>query len=79
MFHRLQHLALLGAIGSVIAQTPAGQSICDYYTKALFGTNSAVLQYGLLTLLVNTAVIGNYTQVTISNVHSVQRRLLTHF
>jgi len=79
MFYRFELLALFGAIGSVIAQTPPGQTICDFYTQAIFGTNSAVLQYGLLTLLVNTAVIGNYTPVTISNIYSIRLLLLTYF
>jgi len=34
----------------------------DYYTTALLKDNNATNQYTLLTLLVNTAVIGNYTQ-----------------
>ncbi|KAF7973044.1 hypothetical protein HWV62_16330 [Athelia sp. TMB] len=34
----------------------------DYYTTALLNTSNATTQYTLLTLLVNTAVIGNYTQ-----------------
>ena len=37
-------------------------SICDYYTTALLKVNNATNQMTLLTLVVNTAVIGNYTQ-----------------
>ena len=33
-----------------------------YYTTALLRNNTAANQYTLLTLLVNTVVIGNYTQ-----------------
>lgn len=33
----------------------------DYYTTALLNVSNATTQYTLLTLLVNTAVIGNYT------------------
>ena len=41
---------------------PANTSICDYYTTALLKDNTAANQYTLLTLVVNTAVIGNYTK-----------------
>jgi hypothetical protein len=34
----------------------------DYYTTALLKDNNSTNQLALLTLLVNTAVIGNYTQ-----------------
>jgi hypothetical protein len=53
-------LAILAAIAS--ARRPADVSICDYYTTALLKVNSPANQYTLLTLLVNTVVIGNYTQ-----------------
>ena len=46
-------------VGAAIAQRPSNTSACDYYTTALFQNNSAVTQYSLLVLLVNTAVIGN--------------------
>jgi hypothetical protein len=54
--------AILAAIGTVVAQRPEGTSICDYYTTALLKENNATNQYTLLTLVVNTAVIGNYTE-----------------
>lgn len=41
---------------------PNDTSICDYYTEALLKENSAENQYALLVKLVNTVVIGNYTQ-----------------
>lgn len=45
------------------AQTrPSNVSICDYYSNALLGGSNATTQYTLVMLLVNTAVIGNYTQ-----------------
>lgn len=37
-------------------------SICDKYTTALLKDNTAMNQQALLTLVVNTAVIGNYTK-----------------
>jgi hypothetical protein len=47
----------LAVAGSVVAQ----QSLCNKYTAALFGSNSEANQELLLTKLVNTVVIGNYT------------------
>ena len=43
------------------AQRPQSTSICDYYTTALLKNNTAANQLTLLTLIVNTALIGNYT------------------
>ena len=54
---------LLALVSSVLgAGRPDNTSICDYYTTALLKNNTAANQYTLLTLVVNTAVIGNYTQ-----------------
>jgi hypothetical protein len=50
------------AASPTAAQRPANVSICDYYTNALLMNNTPTAQYTLLTLLVNTALIGNYTQ-----------------
>lgn len=55
-------LLAAAAASTATAQRPANTSICDYYTTALLKENNATNQYTLLTLLVNTAVIGNYTQ-----------------
>ncbi|OCK77456.1 hypothetical protein K432DRAFT_418620 [Lepidopterella palustris CBS 459.81] len=55
-------LAILATIGSTFAQAPANQSICDKYTTTLLKYNNATSQYTLLTLLVNTVVVGNYTE-----------------
>lgn len=55
-------LAVLAATGAAVAQRPSNTSICDYYTTALLMNNTAENQYKLLNLVVNTAVIGNYTQ-----------------
>jgi len=60
MFFRT--LAVAAAVGSALAQRPANISICDYYTTALLTNNTAANQKTLLTLVVNTAVIGNYTK-----------------
>lgn len=68
-FDKIVSLGSIAAIvGAVAAQAPAGTSICDYYTTALFTNNTAANQYTLLTLLVNTAVIGNYTQVRVRSI-----------
>lgn len=59
MFNKL---AVAGLAAVAAAQRPTNESICDYYTTALLKNNTAANQYTLLTLVVNTAVIGNYTQ-----------------
>jgi hypothetical protein len=59
---KVSALLLAFAANAVVAQRPNGTSICDYYTTALLKVNNATNQYTLLTLVVNTAVIGNYTQ-----------------
>lgn len=60
---KLSLFTSLAGIGLVAASgRPSDVSICDYYTKALLKTDSEKNQALLLTLLVNTAVIGNYTQ-----------------
>lgn len=58
--HSFTTIAFL--LGLTVAQRPADVSICDYYTTALLKQNTPANQYTLTTLLVNTAVIGNYTQ-----------------
>ncbi|UNI13945.1 hypothetical protein JDV02_000632 [Purpureocillium takamizusanense] len=57
---RFTNIALAVAT-TAIAQRPSDTPICDYYTKALLKENNATNQATLLTLLVNTVVIGNYT------------------
>ncbi|KAI0859116.1 hypothetical protein F4860DRAFT_277530 [Xylaria cubensis] len=54
--------ALAVVANTVQAQRPENTSICDYYTTALLKDNTADNQATLLTLVVNTVVIGNYTQ-----------------
>ena len=58
---QLKAFALLAVIGSAFAKRPDNTSICDFYTEALLKESNATNQYTLLKLLVNTAVIGNYT------------------
>ena len=55
----LKTLTLATALSTALAQRPSNISICDYYTTALLTNNTAKNQNTLLTLLVNTAVIGN--------------------
>lgn len=57
----LKALVLAAVAGTVAAQHPENVSICDFYTTALLKNNTAENQLTLLTLLVNTAVIGNCT------------------
>lgn len=57
---RFGTLALAAAAGTAVqAQRPKDEPICDYYVKALLKNNTAENQATLLTLLVNTVVIGN--------------------
>jgi len=53
--------ALALAAGAA-AQRPSDVSICDYYTGALLKENTAANQETVLTLIVNTVAIGNYTK-----------------
>ncbi|KAG5981266.1 hypothetical protein E4U55_003122 [Claviceps digitariae] len=60
---RVSTLVLAAATGTAVhAQRPKDEPICDYYVKALLKDNTAENQATLLTLLVNTVVIGNYTK-----------------
>ena len=60
---KLNILSLLASIAPAVlaAGRPSDVSICDYYTTALLTDDTPANQYLLLTLLVNTVVIGNYT------------------
>lgn len=53
-------IALAAGISTVVGQA-ATDSICDRYTTALLKNNTAENQATVLTLVVNTALIGNYT------------------
>ncbi|PBP17485.1 hypothetical protein BUE80_DR011723 [Diplocarpon rosae] len=53
-------LAVAAAAGTLAAQNST--SFCDKYTIALFKNNTATNQLKLLTAVVNTAVVGNYTE-----------------
>lgn len=54
-------LTVLGGAYVALASRPSGTPICDYYTTAVFKDNTPTNQYTLLTVLVNTVVIGNYS------------------
>jgi len=54
--------SVLLILASLAAAQNSNISLCDKYTTALLKVNNATTQYTLLTLLVNTALIGNYTQ-----------------
>lgn len=49
----------LSATSLVSAQRPSDTPVCDYYTTAVLKENTAENQLTLLTVLVNTVVIGN--------------------
>jgi hypothetical protein len=52
---------LLATLSPSIAQRPSNTSICDYYMPSILGENTASNQLLLITLWVNTFVLGNYT------------------
>lgn len=54
-------LALLVTLSPSLAQRLANISICDFYTQSILGENTALNQLLLVTLWVNTFVLGNYT------------------
>lgn len=54
--------SLLSAALAATAYAGTMPSLCDKYTQALFMSDTAANQYSLLVALVNTVVIGNYTQ-----------------
>lgn len=53
----MRYFTSLALVGAAVAQN---MSVCDKYTTALLKENNATNQYTLLTLLVNTVVIGSY-------------------
>lgn len=59
---------LAALAGVATAQRPTNTTICDYYTTALLKDNTATDQATILTLIVNTVVIGNYTKPQIPGV-----------
>jgi hypothetical protein len=63
LFKMHRHNSIILAVaGAALAMVPAGTSVCDYYTPILLQANNASTQLQFLTLLVNTALVGNYTQ-----------------
>jgi len=65
---------LLGALTSTTAWAAANATVptlCDKYSAALLGASNATTQLTLLTLLVNTAVIGNYSNASHSAVPGI--------
>ncbi|KAM0256086.1 hypothetical protein ACHAQJ_005173 [Trichoderma viride] len=59
---RLSNVLFVLSAAAANAERPADVSICDYYTKTLLGKdNTPESQLLLLTLLVNTVILGNYT------------------
>lgn len=56
-FSKIATVAVAATVAE--AQRPKDTSICDYYTTVLLKENTAKNQLTLLTLVVNTVVIGN--------------------
>jgi hypothetical protein len=61
----LKPLAFLVILGYAFAERPADTSVCDFYANALLKENKATTQVALLTLVVNMAIIGNYSDVNV--------------
>lgn len=66
---RVSSLFLAGA--TCLTAAAQNVSLCDKYTTALLKDNNATNQYTLLTLLVNTVVIGNYTKPNMNAVAGI--------
>jgi len=62
---QFKNLVTAALVGAAAAQ--GNVSLCDKYTMALTGVNNATTQYTVLTLLVNTVVIGNYSPLGVMN------------
>jgi len=62
---RFSSIVIAAAVGLASAQRPANESICDYYTTALLKENNSTNQLTVLTLIVNTALIGNYSTINV--------------
>jgi len=54
-------LAVLAISSQALAQRPSNTSICDYYSQKILGAVTPASQKLLLTLIINTVVLGNYT------------------
>jgi len=54
-------LQLLAFSPLAFAQRPSATSVCDYYSTSILGSNTASSQSLLITLLINSIVLGNYT------------------
>lgn len=57
--------SLLALLSLSTAQRPSDTSICDYYTTALLKENNGTTQAALVILVVNTAVVGNYSAANV--------------
>jgi len=45
----------------ILADRPSNISICDYYSTTILGSNTIANEKLLITLLINTVVLGTYT------------------
>ncbi|KAH7348553.1 hypothetical protein BKA65DRAFT_536556 [Rhexocercosporidium sp. MPI-PUGE-AT-0058] len=75
MFSRMRVLNLLVILtlcNGALAQRPANVTICDYYSEKILGEKTAASQKLLLTILINTVVVGNYTTPNVGvSVHGI--------
>ena len=61
-------LATFALFATASAQRPNDTSICDYYANKVVGNNTAASQQLLMTLILNTAFLGNYSKTYSSGV-----------
>jgi hypothetical protein len=57
----MKFAATLTALAASVSLVAGQTSLCDKYTTALLKNNTAENQLTVITLVVNTALIGNYT------------------
>ncbi|KAG4442404.1 hypothetical protein IFR05_002106 [Cadophora sp. M221] len=69
---KLSLVAILTFSTGALAQRPANVTICDYYSEKILGEKTATSQKLLLTILMNTVVLGNYTTPNVGiSVHGI--------
>lgn len=64
-------LTLIGSGFASAAKRAANATICEHYSTLLLGASNATTQHTLMTLVVNTAVIGNYSSASKSYVPGI--------
>jgi hypothetical protein len=58
---KLQSTVFFTLLSTLFAQRPSNTTICDFWTPTILGSNTAANQALLITFIINTVVLGNYT------------------